>query len=337
MTKTALLAGTYLSLALLIAAPATAQESSRYQTWEAGQNTTQEMVDKLRKLIEEAERARAADPLFLGDLKALANDYDGLPPPGATAPPPPDTSPPVHLIDDDFRDGDYTKATNWSVTGGRWWVEDAVGLRSLVAASVTDAAPATTPEPERPERSNDDLAEAILGGILDQIANGGEQSREETPPTESQPTQQTTGANAEHAVIQTAKAVPNAFSMRLEITSRERHGEFLVSPYQVSPGEGWGYRLAYTPSGQYGLRLLRFSRGQQTVVAYHNGRVDLEDGRLHILEWDRSATGAMTVKLDGKHMMQVTDTRLRDPFDGLAMSNRGGDYAVRKITVNRAQ
>lgn len=321
MRRSHLLAGTCLSLALVLTAPATAQESPRYQEWGTGGGSTQDMVDALRGLVDEAEQARAADPRFLGDLKALADAFDG------TAP--------VQLISDDFRDGDYTNGTAWTVTGGRWWVENAVGLRSLVAAPA--ASPVTSqPEPETQQRrAGDDLAEAILGNILDQVARPRDEPAETTQQQTTQATQN--GADTTPAEIQVESPIPNAFATRIEITSRARYGELRVSPYQVSSRDGWGYQLVYTPGGPQGLRLLRMSRGQFFVVAFHDGVIDLEDGRLHVIDWNRSVSGAMTVSLDGKALIQVTDTRLRDPFDGLAISNQGGDYAIRSISVSRGQ
>ena len=323
MKKAALLAGACLSLAILITGPVSAQESTRYESWNGGAaGSTQDMVKALRDLVEEAEQARAADPRFLDDLNALANAFD------ETAA--------LDLISDDFGDGDYTNGTEWTVTSGRWWVENAVGLRSVVAAPA--ASPVATPdrEPEPPRRSSDDLADAILNDLLGQIAGRDDYPQDQDQQTaEWQDQQQTFGADIASADIQVATDVANAFSLRMEITSRARYGEFRVAAYQVSPQDGWGYQLAYTPVGRSGLRLMRLARGEHSVIAYRDGSIDLEDGRLHVLDWNRSVTGVMTVSLDGTQLIEVTDTRLRDPFDGIAFSNRGGDYAVRNISVKR--
>lgn len=321
MKRSHLLAGTCLSLALVLSASATAQDAPRYQQWGGG-GSTQDMVDALRDLVGEAERARAADPRFLGDLKALADAFD------QTAP--------VALITDDFRDGDYTNGTVWTVTGGRWWVEEAVGLRSLVAAPA--AAPAASDPPpsnSTRRRVGDDFAEAILSDILNQVTRP--RSESESGSSEPQTSPAATSGDATPAEIQVAGAIPNAFAARLEITSREPRGALRLGPYQVSTRDGWGYYLAYHPGDQTGMRLVRFSRGQPTVIGSHNGTIGLEDGRLHVIEWTRSVAGTMTVSLDGKVMIQATDTRLRDPFDGFAISNQGGDYAVRNISISRAQ
>ncbi len=323
MRRSHLLSGTCLSLALILTAPATAQESTRYQQWGAGGGSTQDMVNALRELVDEAESARAADPRFLGDLKALAEAFD-------------DTAP-VQLIEDDFRDGDYDNGTVWTVTGGRWWVENAVGLRSVVAApAASPVASEPAPTETQQRRAGDDLAESILGNILDQMMRP--KSSDTTSTTQQQTTQTSpSGADTAPAEIQIERAIPNAFATRLEITSRARYGEFRVGPYQVSSRDGWGYQLAYTPGGQAGLRLMRVSRGELIMIGSHDGAIDLEDGRLHVIDWNRSVSGAMTVSLDGNVLIQVADTRLRDPFDGFAITNQGGDYAVRTVSVRRGQ
>jgi len=53
-----------------------------------------EMARELRGLIEEAEKARAADPRFLRDLRDLADRYD--------------RPPLADVLFDDFSDGDFT-------------------------------------------------------------------------------------------------------------------------------------------------------------------------------------------------------------------------------------
>jgi hypothetical protein len=42
----------------------------------------------------------------------------------------------------------------------------------------------------------------------------------------------------------------------------------------------------------------------------------------------------MVVKLDGQVLMETTDRSYRDPFDGLAVVNSGGDYAFRRVTID---
>ncbi|MEK9725696.1 MAG: hypothetical protein VW405_19745 [Rhodospirillaceae bacterium] len=108
-------------LALLVAlVPSAASAQSGYTQWKdpnapAG-GSTQDFVDKLNALVDKAERARAADPNFLRDLRDLAGQFDR--PWGAT------------VFNDDFLDGNHTADPAWTVVSGNYWVERGWGLRS---------------------------------------------------------------------------------------------------------------------------------------------------------------------------------------------------------------
>ena len=41
----------------------------------------------------------------------------------------------------------------------------------------------------------------------------------------------------------------------------------------------------------------------------------------------------MTVSIDGREMLKVTDRGVQTPFDGFRMVNRGGDYILKRIRV----
>ena len=117
------------------------------------------------------------------------------------------------------------------------------------------------------------------------------------------------------------------------MTSWQGKGHLEIGPYQgATPGNG--YRLAYRPGASPGLELLRVSEQGGVVVASIAGPLVLEDQRTHVIEWTRDAFGAMTVSLDGKERMRATDRGFRDPFDGIAMVNRGGDYVLGRIAIH---
>ncbi len=60
----------------------------------------------------------------------------------------------------------------------------------------------------------------------------------------------------------------------------------------------------------------------------------LQDGQPHVIEWSRDRGGRMVIKIDGARVIEVTDRGFRDPFDGIAVVNGGGDYALRSITID---
>jgi hypothetical protein len=104
---------------------AAAQDSgSKYQQWpgaDAGSDDINQLVQDIQKLIDEAERDKAADPQFLDDLRGVLDDYQN---PWTT-----------RLLYDDFRDGNYTANPTWTVSGGAFKVKKEgfnIGLKSSV-------------------------------------------------------------------------------------------------------------------------------------------------------------------------------------------------------------
>ena len=51
-----------------------ADDETRYQTWQGDDTATAALVERLNQLIDDAERARAADPNFLADLRVTIDD-----------------------------------------------------------------------------------------------------------------------------------------------------------------------------------------------------------------------------------------------------------------------
>ena len=98
---------------LLLAISSVRAEDIPYAPWQ-GQvqtGTMPELIKNLRTLIDKAERDKAANPLFLKDLRTLADQYGG-----------PVAGWPVRLLYDDFQDGQYTSNPAWTVMAGQWQV-----------------------------------------------------------------------------------------------------------------------------------------------------------------------------------------------------------------------
>ncbi len=110
------------AIAGLATAPATGQ-TTRYDTWEGTQESGEvdDLVANLRALIEEAEQARAADPLFLEDLKDILDAYEN---PWS-----------ARVLFDDFRDGNFTANPTWQVSAGQFKV-DPRGANSGLKSSI---------------------------------------------------------------------------------------------------------------------------------------------------------------------------------------------------------
>ena len=299
-------------LAVSILIPVFASEAGQhYRSWtgpdapsQAGTQRQQDFVDKLKGLIDEAEKARAVDPQFLGDLRGLVREYDR---PRRRV-----------VLSDRFEDGDFTDNPAWTVTQGRYWVERGWGLRSAVKAG-----PAAQSAPQPEPRKGRDAAAAIFGRILQQAIDpegklGGGQTAGGAPAT----------------AIQIALALTNAFAVEIDLSSWSAEGRLEIGPYQGAPKgaeRAQGYVLAYTPGGE--LELLRVSPRGSSIIDRHTGLVALEDKKTHRLLWTRNADGLMTVSIDGREVLKASDKAFRGPFDGLRIVNQGGDYIFKRIAV----
>ena len=296
--------------AALATAPALGAE--RYSSWtdpdasKQAEASVQNLIDELNKLVTDAEKARAADPQFLRDLRDLARRYDN---PWQ-----------VKLFGDDFADGDFTRSPTWTVASGRWWVEKGYGLRSEGRA---EQAPASGQEPDR-NYSGEDAAKQLLGALLNKALQP--KNREQAAPAAPAAPVSAVGP----ASISLAQALPNAFKLRLELSSWRAEGAFEFGPYQ-GKDRGAGYRLVYRPGSAPRLELVRFSSRGAGVVDSVRLNAGLEDRKTHVIEWSRDPFGAMTVSVDDTAVLKASDRAFRDPFDGLAVTSRGGDVMLSRI------
>lgn len=290
---------------------ASAQSSdNRYGSWAppgsatapgASQANVDGLLGELDKLIKDAEASRAANPVFLRDLKDLAARYRN--------------SWGARVFFDDFNDGDYQLNPAWTVTSGDYFVEQGYGLRARPTEAVQD-----TSAPSQPQQlSKEQLAISILGAVLGGKQSGGEASAQPQAQTQARP-----------AVIETRARIPNSFSATAQISSWKGEGQFELAVTQGVGGAG--YRVVYNPGPQAVLELVSVtSRGRGVIDSKQVTR--LEDQKVHSLQWVRQADGAMTVSLDGSAVLSARDTSFRDPFDGLTISQQGSDIIVKSVEI----
>jgi len=271
-------------------------QGTRYSTWSdpaatATPGVPQEFLDRLNKLIDDAEKAKAADPLFLQDLRNLAS---GAVIPWKTV-----------VLDDSFSDGNFTANPVWQVMGGEYFIETGWGLRNRLLTAQQSQ--------QTTSGSGDDLAKVLLGQILKRAAGA-----------------KGTTAGPSQNLIVTRVAVSNAFSIDLEMSSwQAENSHFEVGVFQGQNAD-IGYRLLYV-SGK-GLQLHRVGSSGSSVIATSEA-VSMEDKNFHKLSWTRGTDGAMHVSLDGKEMIATSDRAFSDPFEGVRISDRGGDFIVKRITA----
>ena len=296
--------------ALLVTGPVAAQtpESGRYgQNWGDRQADTgaereqlDAMIGELRQLIKQADKARAADPIFLRDLSDLARRYAW----------------PWHVVAlvDDFKDGDLTRNPVWTTEGGEILTNRYVGVRTIVTPRRPHRG--RREEPQRQDRS--DIARQFMSALLQQ--QQGTQAAPE-PNRRYGPTE---------ASMSTPVRLSNAFALRLRLGSETTDPGRLEFGVAQGPG-GIGYRVAYTPNDAPSFAILRVgSRGTQVVDATRKV-IALEDHALHDIQFTRARNGRMTLSVDGDTVIDTVDQAFHDPFDGVMLINTGGDYTLRRI------
>ncbi len=284
-----------------------AQAQTRYSAWsDPDQKNNAKLIERLNQLIDRAEKDRAANPAFLRDLRDLTRGY------AATAAPPASRT----VLSDDFGDGDFTADPAWTVSAGRYWVERGWGLRSAV--------PVVDPNRSQRQQSKKDRNRkaifALLGAMTGQ-SGGGDGA--------------TSSSEPEVAAIYSAAAIGNAFTLDMEFSSwvqqgQPSGGQFEFGPYQGNDRSS-GYRLSYSPGD--GLTLLTVSPKGRRVIDRSVGPMTLEDKKTHALRWTRDSRGRMKISIDGKKILSAIDRGFDDPFRGLTMINRGGDYIIKRVEI----
>ena len=301
---------------LIITQPALAK--SRYGSWndpDAVKANTPDikskadiskLVDELDALIDEASRARAANPVFLQDLRALAKKYGDIY----------RTPWPRRVFSEDFQDGNFSYDPVWTVKSGEYRIEKGWGLRSVAVAA------ATRQNTRQQSNESDDPAAALLGALLQSALGGKTQNRQQPTKTAPKPAA---------SVIYTTANIGNAFDLTTTISSWRSAGRFSLGPYQGGR-QRMGYRLAYTPGKP--MELLRLTCRGASIVDTSSRPINLEDKKIHTLRWTRDAQGHMQILLDNQAIIDTPDRSFQDPFTGLVIRNNGSDVIVKTVQVN---
>jgi hypothetical protein len=298
--RAALLAGSGLFTLTLIGVPGatsladTTTTTTPYSQWSGAKaSQLKNLIADLKAKIAAAEQSEAASPDFLADLKALAAKFDALQAAGATATGPASGA---QVFADDFSDGNYTGNPTWKVSAGTWNVDPSGsnhGLTSKIRA-------------QKVSLNN------VLGALL---------------------SQQSANQQSEFASIYTAAKLPNAFTLKVTLTSRDKQGGLNLGVYQGASGSSL-YRMVYQPGASPGIAIQKVTASGVTTLGSSTGGYNLEDGQPHELALARDAQGNMTVTVDGKQAATGKDTSLTGDMNGLLFVNSGGVYYIRNVTVS---
>jgi hypothetical protein len=275
-----------------------------------------QLTGEIAATLDRAERERLADPWLIRDLRALLAKYvDAWP---------------RSILHDDFSGRGPQPDPPWQVTAGEFLIDWRAGLRSVVQPKS-----AATQQPSTQQKqSSKDTAKQLLGELLTQAIGSQNQQKGSTQSTAA------STASSGFAAIVAPIAISNAFELSIELTARSGQGgaagSFEIGPYQGNDAAS-GYRLVYTPAPTAGapvLELRRYARNATSTVEFFDQPLPVQAGQPLTLGWTRDGNGAMVVSLNGEPLMEATDRSLRGNFNGFAMVNFGGDYAVRQIAID---
>jgi hypothetical protein len=300
-----------LAFAAIAAGAATWSGPAAAQTESAAEDQQlRALIKELRSQFDRGEKERLIDPWYLRDLRKVLGRYEN----------PWDTV----LFSDDFSERGPQPAPPWQITAGEFLIDWRYGLRSVIEA------PAPAPAQTQERKSDKDQLKQLFGQLLSQNLQGQQNQQQQQAAAPAAPT---------YAAAIAPVRITNAFALRLELTARLVQGvaepRFEFGPYQGA-GASAGYRLAYTPGATAGtpsLELMRLSSRGTSTLELTDKALKFEDGKPHVIEWTRDRGGRMVVKVDGAEVISVTDRSFRDAFDGIALVNGGGDYALRSIAV----
>jgi hypothetical protein len=302
--RAALLAGSAL-LAITVAIPAVEADSTttttpQYTQWSGTKDQQMKtLIADLKAKIAAGEQSQAASPDFLADLKALSAKFEALqtsmstPSSTSTAP-----ASGTQVFSDDFSDGNYTTSPTWKVSAGTWSVDPSGSNHGLTSKIKSQKVNLTN----------------VLGALLNQ---------QNTSQTQTQ---------SQFASIYTAAKIPNAFTLKATLTSRDRQGGLNLGVYQGSAGTTL-YRMVYQPGGTPGIAIQKVTSSGATTLGSSSSSYNLEDGQPHDLVLTRDASGNMTVTVDGSTAATAKDTSLTGDMTGLLFVNSGGTYYFRSVTV----
>ena len=297
-----LLAASAISLAAFVSAPAVQAEDSTttttttptYKPW-AGATGQQlkGLITDLKTKIAAAEKSEAASPDFLDDLKALVAKYEALQTSGQGQ----GMAPGTKVFADTFADGNYTASPAWKVSAGTWTIDPNGNNRGLSSKV-------------RPQKLN---INNVLGALLNSQSGS-------------------TDSQNQFASIYTPVKIPNAFALKVALTSKDKQGALNLGVYQGASGATM-YRVVYQPGAAPGIAIQKVNASGATTLGSYNSVVNLEDGSPHTLVFSRDAQGSMKVTLDNKEVATAKDTSITGDMTGLLFVNSGGAYYMREVKV----
>ncbi len=125
---------------------------------------------------------------------------------------------------------------------------------------------------------------------------------------------------------------PNRFAIEIQLTARQAQGRL---EFAAIHREHQGYTLYYTPGATGRLALGVVEGRHHHELARTQRQLDITRGPQQLL-WTRDDQGQLVVQVNGTEMLRVQDRRFMGDFEGLLLTNRGGDFSLREVRIKGA-
>jgi hypothetical protein len=262
---------------------------------------TQQIVDEVRSMAAKARKERSADPWLLQAMDDLVQRYYW---------------PWRHAVADErFADGDYSKNPTWEVAAGSFWVDKTLGLRSKASPAPATAAPT--------EKEKVKLKDAFKEALRKEMEARSGQAQPAAAPAVSA------------AEIYLPARITNSFALEASFSQHQPPTEAGRIEFGLFEGtrRDRGYVISLGTGKENIIELLRVSTSGVAVIERKPLPSTINTGDLQKLNWRRDPEGGMTVMLNDKSLIQISDRGITAPFRSLGIANRGGDFAVKQVTL----
>ncbi len=263
-----------------------------------------QLLNELSLEVDDADKRMVAHPNFIKELRKLIDKYSA--------------KLRETFINETFSDGEFYQNPEWQVTQGAFSITENQRLYSRAESYYEEGQ-------QEPERKKETF-EIIIGEILK--PRGDDQGK----------TQSGQKRVEEVASIRTRAAISMDYEVDLTVVSASTLGSMeivLMSGNNLTPL----YRLRYhpSPSQDRPVEIIRERNGRQYMIDSATQYPNLDDGRIHRIQWTRDAEGNMKVLIDGQVVISTVELYYRDKFSGIELLNRGGTYEWGPIRVMQAE
>jgi len=308
----------------MICSSAAAQDPSRYNQyddaddrygeWRPEYSTDSggphsELIDDLRLLIRQAEQQRAADPVFIKDLRDTLNRYQRSTSGSSDQYNDAYRRRNRTIIYDDFRDGDFSRSPAWQVASGDFRV-DRSGLRSVVNTQIQSR--------QKKSQQVNDVGDLLFNVLINELdKNKKPENRKKQPP----------------AILVNDISISNAFRISLKTTVLRDKSLLEWGVYQNEQRTD-GYRIRLFLDSTPLFQLIKITRsGVAVLVQKRLPAVNLLN-KEHTLVLTRNNFGEMQLILNDTPVMRTVDSVFAQGFNGFLLKNHGGEYRIREVQLD---